>query len=723
MAELLDDDDRALIAHEGIVEEQVLSNVSAEELDTRDREKTLEEISNYLKKHNPQPMVRGRKDAVDDRYIIKYNEAVPGLGNTIAKACRATDEQLPDRNLFALVIPRDVPYRLRPAQQLAGFDHPNILPLVAVGNVEFSQDQQCRRAMVMEMPKGKSLRQLLTERKTPLTEKFVLDDVIAPLTDALRVFRELGISHGKINIDNVFLGDKVQLGECFSEPPGFSQHFLFESAERAQASALGKGEPEGVAADCYALGMLAMHLLVGLRAFERMTETEFMSKRLTLGTYNALVTGKDFKLVEDFLKGVLNDNPLERWTPDIIEPWLQGKKSNLLTPSILRESQRSVDYLGESFFNRRALAQKIYKHWDESKTALRANTVSRWIEVSLHKNAIADEMRRVVDKTGGINSISEKANSELVARTICVLDPEGPVRYNMISAFADGIGLVLAEAFRLKDQKMIQTVIEVLDYNFFGYANDFLEEEKAKRNGQLLWKIQNAGKYLRMQAMGFGIERALYELNPTLPCQSPMLAGENVLTIDDLLNALDRMGTRKNRGSEYLDRHIAAFVSTKIDSTKEVKLNDLHLVPALAQNPQLIVLYLLSQAQRKVGRPKLKGLSSWAALRILPLIDNFHSRTLRKRIREGLRTAAKSGDLEKIFDVLMDQRSVAENHTGFQQAVHRFTRNAHDIAKRQNRKRLKDRAEKIGTMFAIIIAYTAVLISISKMVKEVFYGS
>lgn len=698
-----------------------MSNASAEERDTKDKETTFLEIASFLKKYTAVPAVKGRKDMVDDRYIVHPHNNLPELGKNLSPACEAEDDTLRERRLYALILPKELPYRLKNLDVLAGVDHPNVLPLVAAGTVEFSGEEHCRMVAVHEKPHSRTIRQVMAERQTLFNEQTVIDEIIEPLGDALRLFKSKGIGHGCINIDTVYLGDRVQLGECVSEPAGYAQHFHFESPERGQATPLGKGEVT-VATDCYALGVLVLYMLLGTKYFERIEERQYMNKRLMLGSYNTLVGGREFKALEDFLKGVLNDDPNERWTPEHIDQWVKGKKYNLLTPSVLREGQRPFQFLEEDYFNRRALAHAFAQNWEDAKPALRNNHLSRWVEVSLHKTELADNIRKVMEKTGGIQSISEKANSELVARTVCMLDPEGPVRYNMLSCFVDGLGVELAAAMKERDQKRIQACVETLDYNFFNYVNDLLDGAKTKRHGNLLWRMQNCSRYLRMQAMGFGIERILYELNPNLACQSPLLADENVLNAEELLYALDRMGTRKSSGFQYLDRHIAAFVAMRLDITKEAKLVEIKRIPALAQNPQLIVIHMLAQAQRKAGRPRLKGLSSWAALRVVPLIDNYHSRSIRRKLRISLKSAAKSGELEKIFDCIMDQAVVNDDLQGFQKAVHRFTKNAKQVSKLENKKRLQSRADQVGMIFALIVGYSTLLITTSVVMKRYFFG-
>lgn len=720
-----EDEDEAAVASaetgEEASAEPVMSDASAEEKDTKDKEETFLDIAGFLKKYTTAPAVRGRKDMLNDRYLVRPSDPLKHLSNALSEACEAEDDNVKERALYALILPKDLPYRLKNMDALAGIEHPNMLQLVGAGTVEYTENENCRMTAVYEKPLYRTVREVMKERKAVFTEQFVIDEVIAPLSEVLMIYKEKGISHACINLDTVFLGDKVQLGECVSQPPGFAQHYHFESPERSQADPLGKGEAT-VEADCYALGVLVLHMVLGLRYFERIDERQYLNKRLTLGTFNAVVAGREFKALEDFLKGVLNDDAHERWTPEHVDQWVKGKKYNLLTPSVLREGQRPFQFLGEDFLNRRALAHSFAQNWEEAKPVLRNNHLSRWVEVSLHKIEMAEAIRKIMEKTGGVHSTSEKASNELVARTICLLDPDGPLRYNMLSSFVDGLGALLADAMRERDQKRIHACVEVMDHNFFNFLNELQDGAKNKRYGNLLWRMQNSVRYLRMQAMGFGIERILYELNPTLPCQSPLLKFDNALNVEKLLYALDRIGGRKSKNFEYLDRHIAAYIAARLDITKEVKLSQIKQIPALSQNPQLIVISMLSQAQRKTGRPKLKGLTSWAALRVLPLIDNYHSRSIRRKLRVELRSAAKSGDLEKIIDCVTDSSAVNDDLQGFQKAVQYFSKNTKKIHKLENKKRLEDKANRSGMTLALVVAYSTLLITVTVVLKNFFLG-
>lgn len=695
-------------------------SISAQEEDQKDKEETFISIANFLKKYTAATVGNERPDVLNDRYVLRPREKLPAFSGDFATACEAVDEGDPDRKVYAIMFKRDIPYRLSSLDAQANITHPNLLQLHAHGVVRLADDDQNCYVAIVERPAGRSLRQILESRKTPFQEQFLIEDIVAPICQVLRELEGQGVCHGSLNLDTVFFSDKVQVGESFSHPASYTQKYHFETTERAQANPLGKGEGS-IGIDIYALGILIAHMMHGIRHFERMDRKSYQQRRLMLGSYNTLLNGHESSTFSDFFKGALHDNPEDRWRLGQVEEWIGGKKFNLLAPSLLREAQRPFPFMGEEFFNRRALADAFALNWEEAQISLRSGYLSRWVEVSLHRNEMANILRKIMERLGGINSANEKANNELVARSIAILDPEGPIRMKGISCFTDGLGPVLANGFRMREQSLIQGVVTILDYNAFTQVNEGATDNASKRLLMLQKRFSSCSKYLRMQAMGFGMERLLYELNPTLPCQSPLLMKDTVLDLSDLLEAIDKLGARKSKGFDYLDRHIAAFVAAKMDISREVTLSDSRMLPALSQNPQILILYMLSQAQKRVGKPKMKGLSAWAALRVLPLVDNFHGRSIRHKVRVGLKSAAMSGDLERILNVLMDKEQVKADANGYQQAIANFSRNQTKIEKLQNRDRMIRESRRIGMLLASIVGYSMLAISIASLLKGHFF--
>src|SRR3546814_19923304 len=62
---------------------------------------------------------------------------------------------------------------------------------------------------------------------------------------------------------------------------------------------------------------------------------------------------------------------------------------------------------------------------------------------------------------------------------------------------------------------------------------------------------------------GYGMERVAYELNPNLPCRSPLFEADYVSDIGELLPAFDRLAERGVEIRHLLDRHAGAFIATR----------------------------------------------------------------------------------------------------------------------------------------------------------------
>ena len=69
--------------------------------------------------------------------------------------------------------------------------------------------------------------------------------------------------------------------------------------------------------------------------------------------------------------------------------------------------------------------------------------------------------------------------------------------------------------------------------------------------------VDKAANYLFDTASGFSIERCVYELNPALPCLSPLLKGRVPLQPRELMECIERHAAT---GELLFDRHIAAFL-------------------------------------------------------------------------------------------------------------------------------------------------------------------
>jgi hypothetical protein len=82
--------------------------------------------------------------------------------------------------------------------------------------------------------------------------------------------------------------------------------------------------------------------------------------------------------------------------------------------------------------------------------------------------------------------------------------------------------------------------------------------------------------FLERSDIGFGVERAMYKLNPNQPFLSPFLERDYVTSMDDLFPAIERVAQqRKGEINQYIDRHIGAFIAARFRILVNSELHDM----------------------------------------------------------------------------------------------------------------------------------------------------
>ncbi len=664
-----------------------------------------EELQSVLRQYTPERTIRRERDMLSQRYRILVNSPLDQFSSCMAKAFSVQDTQAPESSLYALVYDNNAIPRKKNIAALKEYRHPNLLALLDDGMAEISLYSESRYVVILERPTGQSLALLLSaEQKNPVSESTVISHLIRPLTDILKSFAAVGISHNRINLNNSYLsnGNRI-LGECVSEPSGYSQHFLFEPTDRMLASIWGKQE-FAIDADCYALGMLALHLILGYQPFVHVRQDDAIKVILAKGSYHSLVIQWELsENMQDLFRALLNDINKERCAPEFIEYWLSGKNFNLILPSATQETARPFDFCGKSYFNRKSLAHAMFQNWEEAKALLFNTKLPRWIESALHKKDLSDAVARAASNTLGDTARAERQNNELLARIIMLLDPTGPIRFKTLSCMPDGISHMMVHFYFNANDSELQNLQQVIECDL---AGQWLEFHKDTLDTTLLKKrLQKIRSFLRIHALGFGIERCLYDSYPSLACQSPLVKRFGATTLPEIFYALDTIApAQQATETDFMDIHIAAFIASKLDIGKEIHIHELELKD-LVSTQKLIALKLLERTQYAVSSHTAKGLTYWIALRLFPMLSYLHRKNVRHKMQERLHDAAASGIVSSISNVLLNQEVFTSDAQAFRLAVAAYASRKYQIAKLNDPREQKKHSRMVGRGFAQTLAY------------------
>ena len=676
-------------------------------------EQSLSKTAGFLREYTP-PAGGRERDVLNDQYQIDLTVPLPQFNTGKARAFAATDNN-DGRELFALVCESGTIQRHGAIEKTLLVRHPNLCNLVAAGVVELSQPAEERFVIFYERIKGQKLSTLLASNKGKIPYNIIITRIIAPLTQALLALQEAGVTHGSLNPENIYYDNGAILGPCVTDPCGYNQPYYYELVERMQADVGGKGEYHA-GADFYAMAVLVLEMLGGTQILSRFTPQNLARTVLRQGPFMALTAGRDVpEDFFDFMWGMLGSGINQRWTYRYLKPWLDGKHYNIIPSPPPVEGAKPYEAFGTEGFSRREIAQLIRMNWDKAQEALKQTSLSQWVLMTIRQKELSELIGRHAKTIAESTNKNEVQRNEHLMRLIIILDENGPLQYSKVAFHIDGISTLFADLYLKQAQDELQALTKFIEQNLITAWTDLQqvkEIEIPEHISQFVSKLDRMRGMIRQTGLGFGMERLFYDLNPNMPCMSPLCRGRHITTLPELLRHLDKIAPAMSGTQDPIDAHIAAFVASKLIITNEIKLYDLASVPLIANNKALIALKLFAVAQHRSGNIELPGLTHWIAQRVLPSMQHLRSNTMRGRTLQMLLDEALEGRTQLLGDLLLDGEIVNADNNGFQKAATNYKRNADRIEAYKRGSNLDHDSSHLGGILAKIFAYTALLFSL-----------
>lgn len=643
------------------------------------------------------------------RYQIYPGKSLSEFDGPSAKAFEASDQRDPSRPLYALVCTPALPPRVSAMAELKNLTIHGLISLVEFGTIEWEPLGQDVMIAVFERPLGGRLIDAFPAGNVRVSEYELSRRVIEPISQALMRLRDLNIPHRAIRIENLYFLDAAHqdlvLGECVTTPCGYDQPTIYEPVERALAMNSGRGHGT-ILDDLYSLGVMSTMLLLGRNPVEKLNDEVLNAKKMEMGTYQTLC-GEEripMALIEP-LRGLLSDKAEERWDTGALEQWINGQKKTPMQRRPLQKPKEPYAFAGKKFISPRTIAQAFSSNIHEAAKEIKSEKISLWLKQSMMLPLVAEEISKISAVASASQGSPDGSDEILVAKTVMRLDPEGPIRYKGFSFLPDGFAVALAAEYTLKNS--FQIPAEILERDLVGYwfscqssYNDFMAYEKT---------FSTLRSFFKINEMGYGIERCMYELNTSLPCQSELIRKEYVTHAEDIMQALDEVANTADKKSLPMDKHIAAFIAThfKYDIAPHLK--------ALSNPKQetsligLLSLYALMQWRLKT--PAVYGLSRWLGGLLAPAIGSYHSRSTRRAIESEIPTLVRQGSLTELFDLIDNAQRRVQDTADFEDAQAEFALAETEILKIAGEDvDQKDLAMKAGERAT---AVTAVVISMA----------
>ena len=609
--------------------------------------------------------------------------------------------------LFAVVCEDRLVSRRHTASTYQGFINPSIPPLMKYGVVDWKPENKQKFVYVFKDIMGEPLMQPQDNPARGMKPEKVIEAVIHPITSVLQDFRDKDFIHGNINPTNLFDGGNKELhrtvlGECLSTPSGVLQPTIYEPIERAMCDPLGKGKGTQ-ADDLYSFGVSVAVLIRSTNPVEGLEKHDIIRKRMEIGSFGAILGSDRFSgPVLEFLRGVLNDDPSERWDLDHLLAWIEGRRLSSKSANSGKKAQRPIIFNGEKYLRPQFLAMDLEQSITEAVQIIQDGTMKTWLSRSVEDNMVFKRTEEALATAKEMGS-SGPYKDRLASFVSCALDPKAPIRYKTKSYTADGFGSALAYAIAQKED--VNPMVEMITQGIIlHWARN---TESPIDVSSLINKFDTCRNFMRQDKIGFGIERCLYKLNPEAPCYSDKLKGYYISNPEDMVFAYEDMCLKKKAPATFIDRHVAAFLLEKDSKAIETYLTEIS--SEKQQEKILGNIKTLATLQRRSNLGPLPGIAE-AFLGLLPAVyKTYHDKKVRADIEKNMKRFAIAGDLVKMAGLLDNKDYSKTDFSNFKKCVAEFMKLEQQRSTLAERLEDKDKFGKeigqdVAAFFACIVS-------------------
>jgi len=502
----------------------------------------------------------------------------------------------------------------------------------------------------------------------------VMPIIVKPMVDLLLDFRDKDFMHGGIRPSNMFDGgaqgkpSKVILGDCLSAPASYMQPSLYEPIYRSMTDPIARGKGTS-ADDLYALGASIAVIMRQNDPMAGLSEEDVLKQKILNGSYSA-ITGKDrFKgEILELLRGLLHDEPGQRWTIDEVLSWLDGRRLSPKQSSAVKKAPRPFTMGDDRYFVAPLMAMDLEPRIKEVKKSIEDDSLLNWIERSLEDEELSERFQKALIDARQ-QSTGAGHESCLASNISIALDPEAPLRFRGLRLLGDGIGAAMVQAVTLKQS--VGSYAEV-------FLNSLVLNWLAVQNGAvidvtgLFAKFERCRRYLKTSRFGEGVERAIYVLCPESPCLSETIKDYFVIGADDLLRAYEDLCKKGKAPATFLDLHAVAFLYEKHQKIIEPYLYDLN----THESHRVIGANLkcLAAIQKRYDMDHMPAIAKIMAPRLQVVIKRYHDRRVQEKLKESVVEFQSTGDLVKIAAIFENVEVSKKDFTSFRKAMVEYTK-------------------------------------------------
>jgi len=593
------------------------------------------------------------KTVFEERYAVDIKQPLADFSTGGGEAYLCKDNENPSKPLYALVHSRGVPIRARAYNTLSKNNIPNVISPIARGlmTLQLSGGEQ-RMVTIFERPTGGILMGADGKILAGLTPTRIRQIVVASIVKGLAALHAKGVVHRSVLPTRMYLSepgsDTVVLGECISAPPGLQVPSTFEPLELcfSEGSARGSGTH---LTDFFQFGVALASLYIGQPIWQGRDSAGFIVSRVNQGSYWALMGGRDITgALGNLVRGLMADMPQERWAAEDVIDWFDGLAKPKRATLKAFAMNRPASFKGVAIVDRRLLADAFNRNDKDAALYLRKQDFAAWAQTALRDEVLSERLESMLnvqpaDNHGSMSAIEE---ARMVSRVCTFLDPSGPIRYKGMTVWIDALPSYLASIIARDERDKLSVLVELLDARHLQALADIA----GKANPLLMTSVPELRSLINIvhdRGLGKGVERALYMLNPSLPCQSPRFSKVWVSTVKTLLQNLNRLAEAGGGKNILQDRHVAAFLAAH-GGNLDREFSKLNAVQGDSSRFAVASVEFFGALQEKSGAGPLIALAGRLASSLGPAVKGLKNKKNRENVQSILEKVQKGGDISKL---------------------------------------------------------------------------
>ena len=170
-------------------------------------------------------------------------------------------------------------------------------------------------------------------------------------------------------------------------------------------------------------------------------------------------------------------------------------------------------------------------------------------------------------------------------------------------------------------------------------------------------------------------------------------------SLRDLLPALDKVVEETGSLGRLVDRHIAAFIASRIKGSLDSQLAALEHTTGVSVGAKIGMTGLLAKVQNEYQHQMTPNLTRWLVEELQPAVKRYNSKSLRKRISDKLDQVAVTGNLIELYQTLSNKSIVSKDEKAQSRAKREYTDSMREI-KRLESEEFQFEAKRTGWKIA-----------------------